>query len=322
MAGRCVTLGLLVGLWLADGGCGVDSRAPYPPIPPPPAEATSSCRYERLSSTSELPIATSTLWLNQLGQTIRADSYLIDPDNNVFPAATEFRYDAQGRLVESRNPIFGQTVEYDATRVTVSSTPGGSVIYQLVDGRVVRIENAQGQSTMDYAYDDAGRITSTTISDGTRPPYVYEYAYDAQGRVVHVHTTREFAPEPTSSLVYRATASSLSIEVDYGSGASRLLAYGFDDRGRIVRAVRAADDPGTPDLVATYRYLDGEIDSTQNSIQTDRGVVIGAGTSTVRATGTCAPPPLIVAPPLPLPLLPTDNGPRLYILSLLDAKVF
>lgn len=286
--------------------CGI---GPPPELPPPPADATASCVYEMIPPL-DVGVSTSTLWFNGLGQMIRIDGLSSGPYRNSALVPTYFTYDDQGRVIELRNESSDFRYDYTPQQITETSDRVTTQTWSLVDGRVVHSEYptnlpVEKQSTQDYTYDSSGRIASYSSSfllDVGQGPMrlmsVTQYTYDPQGRMVTLQYRENGELKASYSLTYAETTDRLVITADSGSSDLQRWTYDFDASHRVIRfginyyVDRYFDSGSDPDdVVALYSYLDGAI--VESSPGSDR---------TVRATGACPPPTVVVAHQLPLPL--------------------
>ncbi|HBZ45914.1 MAG TPA: hypothetical protein DEO93_01030 [Stenotrophomonas sp.] len=168
-------------------------------------------------------------------------------------AVVEYRYDALGRVVESRQyalAINPATPPAEAALATAVSTQTGANV------RVTRTAyNAQGlvESVTDaagnierYGYDAFGQRTSLTNKLG----YVWTYGYDAAGRMV-----QELSPQVTvasASIAGAVAAATRSIRTvisydalgnvtqrteDADGSAARITRYEYDSAGNQVRTI-------------------------------------------------------------------------------------
>jgi RHS repeat-associated protein len=138
------------------------------------------------------------------------------------------------------------------------------------DGKITQIDNANGASLKNYAYDDAFRITS--ITDALDPTFSWAYGYDSLDRLNSASRTgftqgwtydangnrlTETGSNPStytnSSTSNRLSSTSGSIARSYGyDNAGNTLSYGtatftYNNRGRM----QTASNAGT---TATYTY--------------------------------------------------------------------
>ena len=86
-----------------------------------------------------------------------------DPDHRRRRPDHTNKYDAQGNLISSTDPL-GQTVSFT---------------YTGTDDRLASVTDANGNTTQ-YGYDGKGNLTSTTYADGT----IESVAYDPVGNVM------------------------------------------------------------------------------------------------------------------------------------------
>ena len=164
-----------------------------------------------------------------------------------------FRYDAAGKLVETRDPLGGTVrMEYDGERLVRLVDPLGRETRYEYDaaGRLARLTNALGDSTR-YAYDANGRVTEQTDAAGRVTRYAYRadgrlasetdplgtvtsYEYDAVGNVTAI-VQAAGAPSP---LVAAASGSGVgSLASEDAASAARTTRFRYDELNRIIEQV-------------------------------------------------------------------------------------
>jgi hypothetical protein len=276
-------------------------------IPPPP-EATASCVYTRSPDTAVAQLggmSTSTVWLNRVSQVIRVDGYAWE-NRQFVPSPYYFDYDEEGRLLEVRASDYKIHYTYTPSQVMTTSK-FGDWLYDLVDGQVARVEGPEQlppeqRLTIDYAYDDAGRIASRSRTSleysqaEQRDVQVHvqvDYTYDLQGRVRTLQERRDTTTR-MYSFAYYEIPTQLVIDIDVHAQDGEIeyshqrWTYDFDASHRITRIEH---DNGFNVRTDTYSYEPGEIVAVSSS-----PVV-----SITRATGSCEPPIVVDGPKAPLP---------------------
>lgn len=292
-------------MWVT--GCGSGTAEEPDGIPPPPADATSSCVYER---TPIIGTPSSTVWFNRSGQVIRVDGWFPAGDAGAVPAPYYLSYDDAGRLVEERTRTEDAHYIYTPEQIRRTSNLTGDDVFDLIDGRAVHYEGPEDVPLedrwfTDYTYDGEGRLASEVGisfvaypgSGTTKVPFESHNTYDAQGRVIASQGGQNGS---MSSLLYSYTETADQLVVDIAVAQTSPLGnvplarrtFDFDASHRLVRAAVDQDLDGVDDQVDTYVYRDGEIDE----------ISTGPDGFTVRATGSCAPPAVTMAPALPLPI--------------------
>ncbi|WP_180686293.1 DNRLRE domain-containing protein [Streptomyces gossypiisoli] len=144
------------------------------------------------------------------------------------PAAhtTDHRYDALGRLVETRQaPVTAQTRQSPAATVRPTVTVGYNTFGEATD---VRDPNGHVTRT---AYDRLGRATSTTLPDYTPPG----------------------ATTPLTSKVTRTydAAGNLASETD---ALGKVTTYTYDQLGNLAKVEEPAPEDGATAPVSTFTY--------------------------------------------------------------------
>jgi RHS repeat-associated protein len=137
-----------------------------------------------------------------------------DPLNRV----TAMAYDDAGRLSETVKPSGTRTSEAD----------DGTIRYQYDEaGRVTRLSFSDGSPPREYTYSAAGRLLNATRADDGIAAAEIELVYDDAGRVTGVTRTG-----PTSSTAtYAYTPGGKVAAVDYSNGIG--AAYAYDAAGRL-----------------------------------------------------------------------------------------
>jgi RHS repeat-associated protein len=200
-----------------------------------------------------------------------------------------YTYDDDGRLASVSSNGATTTYFYDAaanlTRTALPASNGHEET-RTYDrgGRTTEVRNSKAGVTLSftgYAYDAAGRPTSTTTTAGTTT-YTYDqldrvtaasgggltlsYAYDALG-----NRTSETGPSGTTTYTYNA-----GDQLTSSSGPGGNVTYGYDANGNQTTA-------GT----RTFTYdLAGRTSSTTNGGQTTSYSYDGDGTRLTTTTGT------------------------------------
>lgn len=118
----------------------------------PPAEAVSSCVYER---TPFANVSKSTLWFDAVENLIRVDGVTAGDGGYYKPATFYLEYDGDGRLVSERGPDFEYRYRYFDDRIDEDYGDGEKWISQLVEGRIVRSADELGNFD-EFTYDTEG----------------------------------------------------------------------------------------------------------------------------------------------------------------------
>jgi len=188
------------------------------------------------------------------------------PQATVHPDGTiEFwKHDPVGLLVASGiyDPVADDTLVtrygYDADRLRISEqdADGNTQTFSYDDGLLDRRTRRNGTS-VEYRYDDAGRVTRET--DGTGAATFY--TYDDYGNVVEVEDPErnrtEYQYDLCNRLVRRETEDRAVTEWNYGASSLPLTmtdaeggvtSYGYDTRGNRV----STSDPGGALTTSSY----------------------------------------------------------------------
>ncbi len=201
-----------------------------------------------------------------------------------------YSYDASGRII-SKNYADGThfTYSYDSSGHLVATIdPGGTTSFSYTDDLLTRVDYPGGRF-LQFAYDDAGRRTSSIDQLGHTLNYLYDsvgrlesmndetgqqivrYEYDAVGRLVRKtignggYTTYEYdaAGQILHLVNYKQDDSVLSLFVytydDRGRRTSMdtldgKWSYKYDDLGQLTNAVLASTSPDIPSQDLHYSY--------------------------------------------------------------------
>jgi YD repeat-containing protein len=284
-------------------------------LPPAPANATASCVYQLVSSDPifrDPDLPTSTMWLDAGGQVIRVDGWRFadtSPYGEV-PAAYDLTWDADGRLVRLEGKQGGVQLVYSADEV-LEMYPGGDIMtHHLVDGRDVRDEQPADPKTnrrtfTTQTYDAAGRLSSqnTGFTDllgmVDQVTNTAEFTYDTKGRIATFKSTSIPASDfaPNLGFYYIETANRLVVNIidrhePQTPSLVQIWIFDFDANHRLVRDTVDDNGDGYDDFWDEFRYLEGEIEV---------GTHAPGFEGTMRATGPCAAPSVVLAPAAPLP---------------------
>lgn len=181
-------------------------------------------------------------------------------------------YDALGRVLTVTDGT-GQTTTYaynDSTRTTTVTTPEGVVTETVLtehgqtftvedgngnlttyaynlNGDLLTTEDATTTTVITHAYDDAGRLESSTDARGAE----ITTTYDALNRVL---TRTHVATGNTTVYAYDAHGSQVTVTEADGTAQERVTQYSYDRNGAVLTATV---DPSGLALKTTYTY-DGE----------------------------------------------------------------
>ncbi|MBH8608578.1 hypothetical protein I8U17_13260, partial [Thermoactinomyces sp. CICC 10521] len=193
-------------------------------------------------------------------------NYQYDDDNRLTSVQepnsnqTDYTYDANGNVIQQKltagSTVITQGFAYNSNNQLVKITSNGAnqawFNYNEQD-QVARRKTADGNMTFNryngagdlverdifdkngnllysylYAYDNKGRITSVTETDGTNPPKTTSYQYDALDQL-----TKETRPDGTViEYTYDETGNRLTKKVTQG-GNSTTTTYTYDDADQL-----------------------------------------------------------------------------------------
>ena len=212
-------------------------------------------------------------------------SQIIDRDANGKPKTlqspggnqTALTYDAMGRTKTRTDAAGAVTWYYDgegnATDVIEVSGTNSATIHRVYDelGRVTSCTDSQG-STVGYAYDNEGNITSITYPGNKTVSYTYDgsnrlktvtdwasrvttYYYDTTGRLDHVDRPNNTRQRVTFDDANRLT-SSYEEKVSGGTVVATLwqAGYGYDNANRLTRFAPTPMSQNNPPPTATMTY--------------------------------------------------------------------
>ncbi|MEP7765667.1 DUF6531 domain-containing protein [Sanguibacter sp. 25GB23B1] len=187
-----------------------------------------------LSVTDPAGFTTSTAY-NALGLPVT----ITEPNG----ARTQFAYDGYGQVTKRVDQLGRSTLyAYDAAGSLISQTdPLGRVTSTAYDavGNVSTITKPSGTATstvstdgqITYDYDEVGRVTSSTFSDGTPS---FQYTYTPAGRPQAASRVQDTTTLATATFAYDAAGRKTSTErTGPGGGTSN---YAYTSTGRLAGA--------------------------------------------------------------------------------------
>jgi len=262
-------------------GCGSEGVK----FDPPPPQAVASCALVEKYVGAVLHNA---LWFDSAGHLIQVDGQ---------GGSSTYEYDDQGRMVHAKTRDSTITWTYEPARITEFDGRDTDVLELDGDGRVMHREGpeesaASDRITQDFTYDAAGHITSLSGGTGGVSSYLYQYSYDAEGRLTSATHNYPTAGQPT---FYSYTETPGHLMIALGGQVEGTYTYDFDASNRIVHAGNA-DSGGTDSNGVAYSYVDDRITATSDS-----------GDLEVESTGLCPAPTTTFGPYLydPLPIRPS-----------------
>ena len=187
-------------------------------------------KVEKFSSVTGARLATKELTLDPLGRELQRIEIDHTTGNRVRHAAT---YDDNGNVLTESTPDGDYTYVYDAANRKIREEQPDNTKFDNEhdgDGLLVRRVVNPGGHVINYAYDDAGRMTSLTMPGGR----VTRRHYDHDGRLV-----REDQPAGPNglSIHYRYTYNAngwmtRKQEVGLGGAVLETIAYSYDRTGK------------------------------------------------------------------------------------------
>jgi RHS repeat-associated protein len=148
---------------------------------------------------------------NGLPETVQISGYT--PSGTAVSRSIGLSYDSHGQVTDVDGPRTGVN---DVTTLTYyECTTGGDC------GQLASVTNALGQETTYDTYDDNGRLTQMTDSNGV----VTTYAYDLRGRVLTVTATPPSGPARVATYTYDDAGQLATVEAANGT----VLTYDYDD---------------------------------------------------------------------------------------------
>jgi YD repeat-containing protein len=258
-------------LWALLVGCS-SSDAVLPEWLPPPANAVSQCRYDKVPA--EPYVATTIMHFDDRGRPIQYDGLATTDDSELVRASTIFTYDEQGRLARMTENDREIRWIYSDSTVSESDSRWGTAWFEIdAQGRVVHQHGGRGEMQYMYEDDRIGRRWST-VDDRL-------FMYDERGRLTGSRNASDGLQPAT--VTYVESGNRVTVDVT----SMRVMNLGFtliyDDESRLSELW--TDGVGT----IVYTYTPGVI---EHRIMNTNGVTIYTG------TGTCPlPKALLAAPP-------------------------
>lgn len=202
---------------------------------------------------------------------IRSITAAVPQPDGSFTTVTEVKntYNANGDLSASERDGGVTRIEYDPLRRPVKLTtstgdttgPAARQIERTYDARgLVTRESVSASApvrTVDYAYDDAGNLRSTTVGSQPGDPAasVTTYQRDGLGRMVTVTDPRSTAEAPvTTQLTWDALGRQTSTS-SVSEGVSRTTKTGYDAFGNITSLARPSGAVATSKFDAYDRRI-------------------------------------------------------------------
>jgi RHS repeat-associated protein len=170
-------------------------------------------------------------------------SGLIKMKTNARGQVCRFEYDSLGRLVEKTTPRATCSYTYDQDgNLTRAKNEELTIEYTYdATGRLSRTDYVEWGKSIDYGYDELGRLNSLTGPGGSRIGYVY----DKIGRVSRVSASAgcvfEFSYDNAGRLQQRSCSNGVSTR------------YGYDVEGR-VKSIHHTDSIGKTLAKRLYTY--------------------------------------------------------------------
>jgi RHS repeat-associated protein len=161
--------------------------------------------------------------------------YAYDTEDNLLSITdannhtTQFAYDSRGWVTQTTFPsTLAETYAYDLVGNLLSKTDRkGNTIQYLYDALYRLTQKTYPDSTtVEYAYDLTNKVLQVADPTGT-----YGFAYDNMGRLISTTTNYTFLPGPTytNSYTYDAASNRTSLTAPDGS----ITAYGYDTLNRL-----------------------------------------------------------------------------------------
>lgn len=196
------------------------------------------------------------------------------PDPSLSEPPSEYKYDAEGRLILRTEPAGEFRFDYDSSgRRTAKHTPVGSLFYTYdANGNLVSIRSSipngleakyrydaldrlvevtdpvLGQTT--YSYDPAGRVVQQAMANGL----VTRYEYDLRDRITSIHH-QQLNGTLIASFEYELSPSGqilLAQEfVGHSTRPHRLISWEYDETSRLVQETLEEHDTKS---VIRYTY--------------------------------------------------------------------
>ncbi|WP_143873778.1 DUF6531 domain-containing protein [Catenovulum sediminis] len=191
--------------------------------------------------------------------------------HNVETQQTSFIYDGMGRLTSSTQANVTTITAYDLDEITVTNQATGLVTISSYDtrGHIQSIETtgavneigSMNKRTVTYSYDGAGRLKTTSVSDGSQSSddSISRTYYDAAGRVEYkidpenrgVRYFYDNKGRLEKEIAYSNAFNSTSTTVSADSAKDIETRYSYDNSGKLLTTTV---ENGTEDVITTNEY--------------------------------------------------------------------